>query len=105
VATWKHPIYEWALTGEFREPERMVPRMRATTATLDVVAAIGLAIGGALGLAGTFVAGAELRESLWMIDGVAIVVATELLTVKYLRQGNDFVAAGDPRRSMMGQAF
>ena len=29
-----------------------------------------------------------------MIDGVAIVVATALLTMKYLRQGNDCVAAG-----------
>jgi hypothetical protein len=57
---------------------------------LDIVAAIGLAIGGALGLAGTF----ELRETLWMIDGVAIAVATTLLTMKYLRQGNDCVAAG-----------
>ena len=68
--------------------------MRATTAALDVVAAIGLAVGGALGLAGTFVASPELRQSLWMIDGVAIVVATSLLTVKYLRESNDCVAAG-----------
>jgi hypothetical protein len=61
---------------------------------LDIVAAIGLAIGGAFGLAGTFVGTAELRESLWMIDGVGIVVAATLLTMKYLRQGNDCVAAG-----------
>ena len=61
---------------------------------MDVVAAIGLAVGGALGLAGTFVASPELRQSLWMIDGVAIVVATSLLTVKYLRESNDCVAAG-----------
>ncbi|MER8415229.1 hypothetical protein [Mesorhizobium sp. M1342] len=50
---------------------------------LDVIAAIGLAIGGAFGLAGTFVASAELRETLWTIDGVALVVATALLTMKY----------------------
>lgn len=62
--------------------------------TLDFVAAIGLAIGGALGLAGTFVEGAPLRETLWTIDGVALVVATALLTMKYQRQGNDWVAAG-----------
>ena len=49
---------------------------------LDIVAAIGLAIGGAFGLAGTFVAGAELRETLWTIDGAALVVATALLTMK-----------------------
>ena len=62
--------------------------------TLDTVAAIGLAIGGAFGLAGTFVASAPLRESLWTIDGVALVVATALLTMKYQRLGNDCVAAG-----------
>ncbi len=69
--------------------------MRPTSpATTDVVAAIGLAIGGALGLAGTFVASAELRESLWLIDGVGIVVATTLLTMKFIRLGNDCIAAG-----------
>lgn len=61
---------------------------------LDTVAAIGLAIGGALGIAGTFVASDALRESLWAIDGVALVVATALLTMKYQRLGNDCVAAG-----------
>ena len=61
---------------------------------LDIVAAIGLAIGGAFGLAGTFVASAELRETLWTIDGVALVVAAALLTMKYQRLGNDGVAAG-----------
>ncbi|MER9524543.1 hypothetical protein NKI96_13260 [Mesorhizobium sp. M0292] len=62
--------------------------------TSDTVAAIGLAIGGAFGMAGTFVASAPLRETLWTIDGVALVVATALLTMKYQRLGNDCVAAG-----------
>lgn len=62
--------------------------------TSDTIAAIGLAIGGAFGLAGTFVASAPLRETLWTIDGVALVVATALLTMKYQRLGNDSVAAG-----------
>ncbi|MDX8525492.1 hypothetical protein RFM68_13315 [Mesorhizobium sp. MSK_1335] len=62
--------------------------------TLDTVAAIGLAIGGAFGLAGTFVSSDALRETVWTIDGVAIVVATALLTLKYQRLGNDLVAAG-----------
>lgn len=35
-----------------------------------------------------------LRETLWTIDGVALVVATALLTMKYQRLGNDCVAAG-----------
>jgi hypothetical protein len=63
-------------------------------ASLEIVAAIGLAIGGVFGLAGTFVGSAELRESFWTIDGVALVVAAALLTMKYLRQGNECVAAG-----------
>jgi len=61
---------------------------------LDTVAATGLAIGGAFGLAGTFVSSAPLRETLWAIDGVALVVATALLTMKYQRLGNELVAAG-----------
>jgi hypothetical protein len=65
--------------------------MRSTS---DTVASLGLAIGGAFGLAGTFVASAPLRETLWTIDGAALVVATALLTMKYLRLGNDCVAAG-----------
>lgn len=65
--------------------------MRSTS---DTVAAIGLAIGGALGMAGTFVASDALRETLWAIDGVGIVVAAALLTMKYQRLGNDCVAAG-----------
>ncbi|WJI58149.1 MULTISPECIES: hypothetical protein [unclassified Mesorhizobium] len=62
--------------------------------TSDTVAATGLAIGGAFGLAGTFVASVPLRETLWAIDGAALVVATALLTMKYQRLGNDCVAAG-----------
>ncbi|RUW55509.1 MULTISPECIES: hypothetical protein [unclassified Mesorhizobium] len=62
--------------------------------TSDTIASLGLAIGGAFGLAGTFVASASLRETLWTIDGVALVVAAALLTMKYQRLGNDCVAAG-----------
>ncbi|MBZ9684529.1 MULTISPECIES: hypothetical protein [unclassified Mesorhizobium] len=55
--------------------------------TLDTIAALGLAIGGIFGLAGTFVASDALRETLWAIDGVALVVAAALLTMKYQRLG------------------
>jgi hypothetical protein len=68
--------------------------MLATPRILDVIAAIGLAIGGVFGLAGTVVDQAELRQAFWAIDGVGLVVATALLTVKFLRQGNDCLAAG-----------
>lgn len=61
---------------------------------LDAVAAVGLAIGGLFGMAGTFVGSDALRQELWLIDGVALVVATALLAVKFLREGKDLVAAG-----------
>jgi hypothetical protein len=66
----------------------------AAPSRLDLTAAVGLAIGGALGLAGSFVGPAELRQILWAVDGVGIVVATALLTLKFVRLGNDLVAAG-----------
>lgn len=65
--------------------------MRSTS---DTAAAIGLAVGGALGMAGTFVVSDALRETLWTIDGVGVVVAAALLAMKYQRLGNDLVAAG-----------
>lgn len=62
--------------------------------TLDIVAAIGLAFGAVFGLAGTLVSDASLRQACWAIDGVGLVVASSLLTMKFLRSGNDCVAAG-----------
>jgi hypothetical protein len=61
---------------------------------LDVVAAAGLALGGILGIAGTLAQSAPVRQTFWAIDGIGIVVATALLAVKFLRHGNDCVAAG-----------
>jgi hypothetical protein len=58
------------------------------------MAAVGLAIGGALGMAGSFVTDARLRQALWAIDGVALVVAAALLCLKFARRGEDSVAAG-----------
>ena len=60
----------------------------------QVVAASGLVIGAVLGMAGTFVPSASLRGLLWGIDGVALIVATALLTIHHFRRGNDLVAAG-----------
>ncbi|ADV10000.1 MULTISPECIES: hypothetical protein [Mesorhizobium] len=44
----------------------------------DTIAFLGLAIGGAFGLAGTFVGSAPLRETLWTIDRTALMVAAAL---------------------------
>jgi len=60
----------------------------------DIVAAVCLAIGAVFGLSGTMVSHAALRQAFWAIDGVGLVVASALLTMKYLRSGNDCVAAG-----------
>ena len=61
---------------------------------LKVLASVGLALGGALGLAGTFAPTASLRGLAWGIDGLALVMAAALLTVLFLRKGADLVAAG-----------
>jgi hypothetical protein len=54
----------------------------------------GLVIGAILGMAGTFVPSAPLRGLLWGLDGVALIVATAVLTIHHFRRGNDVVAAG-----------
>ena len=61
---------------------------------LTVVAVIGLALGGVFGLVGTVVTSQNLRAAAWGIDGVGLVVATSLLTLRFFRKGNDCVAAG-----------
>jgi hypothetical protein len=61
---------------------------------LNVVAAIGLTLGGVFGLLGTVVTAPNLRAASWGIDGAGLVVATALLALKFFRKGNDFVAAG-----------
>ena len=62
--------------------------------SLDIIAAIGLGVGAVFGLAGTVVLQAPVRQVFWAIDGVALIVASALLTAKFLRKGNDCVAAG-----------
>lgn len=60
----------------------------------SVVVVVGLALGGILGMLGTMVAARNLQSAFWAVDGVALVAATAILAVKYLRAGNDCVAAG-----------
>lgn len=61
---------------------------------LRVIAAIGLVVGGVLGMAGTFAPSATLRGLAWGIDGTSLIVASALLTVYYFQQRSDLVAAG-----------
>jgi hypothetical protein len=60
----------------------------------NLIAPIGLVVGGVLGMAGTFVPSASLRGLAWGLDGISLIVASALLTVHYFRKGNDLVAAG-----------
>jgi hypothetical protein len=62
--------------------------------SLRVLASIGLGVGGALGMAGTFVPSASLRGLAWGIDGIALVMACTLLTIRFCRMGQEIVAAG-----------
>ena len=61
---------------------------------VDVVAAVGLALGGVFGLIGTVVTEQNVRAVSWAIDSVGLVVAASLLAMRFFRRGNDCVAAG-----------
>jgi hypothetical protein len=61
---------------------------------LNWIAAVGLLVGAAFGLAGTFVGSLHLQASLWAIDSVGLVIATTLLALKYFRAGADVVGGG-----------
>jgi hypothetical protein len=62
--------------------------------SIDVVAAVGLAVGGALGMAGAMTTQENVRAILWAIDGSCLVMAAAVLALKYFRTGNDVVAGG-----------
>lgn len=68
--------------------------MKDTTKILNVIASVGLALGGVFGLVGTFVGQADLRNIAWEIDGLGLIVATSLLAIKFFRKGCDAIAAG-----------
>lgn len=60
----------------------------------NIVAVIGLALGGAFGMIGTFVSERRVQAACWGLDGVGLVVATALLALQFFRKGRDVVAAG-----------
>jgi hypothetical protein len=71
-----------------------MPETRSTGMALRLIAPSGLVIGAVLGMAGTFVPSASVRGLLWGLDGIALIVATALLTIHHIRLGNAVVAAG-----------
>ncbi len=58
---------------------------------INIIAAVGLALGAVFGMAGTFAAQPNIQALLWAIDGAGLVMAAALLTVKYFREGHDLV--------------
>jgi hypothetical protein len=66
----------------------------ASDLTLNRIAAAGLLVGAALGLAGTLAGSPQVQAFLWAIDSVGLVIATSLLALKYYRAGADIVAGG-----------
>lgn len=62
--------------------------------SLRVLSSIGLGVGGVLGMAGTFAPSASLRGLAWGVDGIALVIACTLLTLRFFRMGQEIVAAG-----------
>jgi hypothetical protein len=61
---------------------------------VTALASVGLAVGGVMGLAGTFAPSASLRGLAWGIDGLALIMASALLAILHFRKGQDFVASG-----------
>ena len=68
--------------------------MRLPRPTADLVPFVGLTTGATFGIAGTFVSSDAVRQVFWLIDGIGVIVATALLAVRFLRSGDDTVAAG-----------
>lgn len=64
------------------------------TRTVKRLASIGLVLGALFGLLGSFAPSASLRGLAWGIDGVSLVMASALLTVGYLKVGEELLAAG-----------
>lgn len=65
-----------------------------TRTSSDFIPVIGLILGAAFGIGGTFVSSDSLRQVFWLVDGIGVIVATTLLAVRFLRSGDDMVAAG-----------
>lgn len=61
---------------------------------LRIIAALGFAVGGALGIAGTMATSDSMRGLMWGIDGTGIVVAGAIATLLFHKNGQYEAAAG-----------
>jgi hypothetical protein len=64
------------------------------TRSTDLLIVAGLAAGAIFGMAGTLVREDTVRQVLWGVDGLGLIVATALLAVRHVRHGHELVAAG-----------
>jgi hypothetical protein len=63
-------------------------------APLNIVAAVGLALGAIFGMVGSVVIAPNLRAISWAVDGTGLIVATVILALGYFRAGKDAVSSG-----------
>lgn len=61
---------------------------------LRKLAVIGLALGAVFGMAGSLVVQDTVRNILWAVDSLGLIMAASLLALRFFRQGNEEVAAG-----------
>ena len=61
---------------------------------VNILAALGLAVGAVFGLAGTMVAQPNLQAILWAIDSAGLVMACALLALNFFKKDKEIVAAG-----------
>ena len=63
-------------------------------APLNIVAAVGLALGAIFGMFGTVATASNVRAIAWAIDGIGLIIATVILALSYFRAGKDAMASG-----------
>jgi len=68
--------------------------MTGLNSSLNTLAAIGLALGGIFGVAGTMTAEPNLQAMEWAVDACGLVMACALLALKYHGMGSDIVSGG-----------
>lgn len=68
--------------------------MEGLKSSVNSLAAIGLALGGVFGLAGTMTAQPSLQATAWGIDGCGLVMACALLALKFHKMGREIVSGG-----------
>jgi hypothetical protein len=72
----------------------MMSDMAGRSGPLDILAAIGLALGGVFGLLGTMTTQPNLQAIAWAIDSCGLVMASALLALEFHGMGRDVVAGG-----------